>query len=1086
MQKETEWEDMKMTEEYFDRTKHYQEKYGNQTIVLMQAGAFLEVYGYKRDNDITYQGSLIQEFSKTCDMSISEKKIGYEGGKLFMAGFRDYQEDKYVKKLVDNNFTVVVILQEDNMQKSGAKKKVRYLKGIYSPGTYINYETQPELQWSNNIMCVWIEKTISQRKQCRYVFGISVLNIITGQTYMTEYEIEDIKLQPVHFDDMERCLSIYNPREIIIVTDDLQIKDYLTNLRSYYSHSYDTSDTISKNATQQVYQKQVLTSLFGNDILSCYKEFEYHAVCTQCFCVLMHFIEEHNPELKKNIQLPLWENTPGHVILANHTLTQLNILGDRQEKGNTSSVHSWLNKCQTIMGKRQFLHILTHPTTNKEYLENEYNTMSVWLDNPCYSELILPLRKQLSNIYDIDTLKRQVIAKKMYPSALYKLYKSFYYTEQLFTCLADMNWLHKYLSIDNNNILNETKEIMEFIEKRVYLDACINVHQLKEFDEPILKKGVYEELDILYNYHQEQKDDLHNIRTFWERQMSATSQVGEYVKLNQTDKYGISLQMTKLRCSSLKSKMIKSKELKISDKITCNWEDVYFQPHGKVNMEIKFPYCDDLCKSIGQFQQKLNTLSSSLYIGILSEIEEKYMGFINLCSEKLANLDVLLNKCYMSQKYNYSRPIIEEKEKSFVNAEGLRHILIENINTNELYVPNDIKLGLDDMNGILLFGTNAVGKTSLMRSLGISVILAQCGMFVPSRKFVYNPYDAIYSRILNHDNLFKGLSTFQVEMSELRVILKYADKNSLILGDELCSGTETTSALCIMMSSLMRLYNRQSSFLFATHFHEIIDYDELKLLPTIKLCHLAVHYNSEQDCLVYDRVMKEGPGPCNYGLEVCKSLFVDQEFLECAYEVRKKHYPEYEGTLLKAKTTYNARKIKNKCELCGNQGEEIHHIQEQQCADENGWIDSDFHKNHPGNLLTLCDACHKKQHQLEEHNSNMSVRVSNLTKGINENDLRDLFSQFGEILRISLPNEYYDNDLKMKVKGSRGFAYIDFARQDDAKKAISSELELYDTKLRLELTSTLHYQSKEKNTKRIVKKKTTKSNYVLDNKTASS
>ena len=77
--------------------------------------------------------------------------------------------------------------------------------------------------------------------------------------------------------------------------------------------------------------------------------------------------------------------------------------------------------------------------------------------------------------------------------------------------------------------------------------------------------------------------------------------------------------------------------------------------------------------------------------------------------------------------------------------------------------------------GILLYGTNAVGKTSLIRAIGINIILAQSGMYVPCSKFVYMPYKSIFSRIIGNDNLFKGLSTFAVEMSELRVILNNVD-----------------------------------------------------------------------------------------------------------------------------------------------------------------------------------------------------------------------------------------------------------------------------------------------------------------------
>ena len=130
----------------------------------------------------------------------------------------------------------------------------------------------------------------------------------------------------------------------------------------------------------------------------------------------------------------------------------------------------------------------------------------------------------------------------------------------------------------------------------------------------------------------------------------------------------------------------------------------------------------------------------------------------------------------------------------------MRHCLIEHLQTNELYVANDISLGFDKCNGILLYGTNAVGKSSLIRSIGICIVLAQAGMFVPCSEFTYKPYCKIFTRILGNDDIFKGLSTFAVEMSELRTILNNSDENSLILGDELCSGTETNSAISIFLA----------------------------------------------------------------------------------------------------------------------------------------------------------------------------------------------------------------------------------------------------------------------------------------------
>jgi len=291
----------------------------------------------------------------------------------------------------------------------------------------------------------------------------------------------------------------------------------------------------------------------------------------------------------------------------------------------------------------------------------------------------------------------------------------------------------------------------------------------------------------------------------------------------------------------------------------------------------------------------------------------------------------------------------------------------------------------DEKNGMLLFGVNTSGKTSLMRAAGIAVIMAQTGMYVPCQRFVYKPYRSVFSRILNQDNLFKGLSTFAVEMSELRVILKYADENSLILGDELCSGTETVSALSIMMSSLLQMNKVCCSFMFTTHFHEIVDMRELQDLSKIQLFHLTLSFNRDKGILEYDRKLKPGSGPSSYGLEVCESLYMDRSFLERAYEIRRTHFPEFEGSLRLSKCKYNAKKLKTKCEKCGKLSDEIHHIHPQKDADEQGFIES-FHKNNPANLMALCEACHLLMH----HEDNGSMDISSITTDDSSNSLANI------------------------------------------------------------------------------------------------
>jgi len=320
----------------------------------------------------------------------------------------------------------------------------------------------------------------------------------------------------------------------------------------------------------------------------------------------------------------------------------------------------------------------------------------------------------------------------------------------------------------------------------------------------------------------------------------------------------------------------------------------------------------------------------------------------------------------MNSKFALCRPNIDAaSEKSYTVMNELYHPLIQALQQDELYVVNDMALNnIDGPTGILLYGTNAVGKTSYIKSIGISIIMAQAGLFAPASSMTFKPYKNIMTRILGNDNMFKGLSTFAVEMIELRTILKMADQHSLILGDELCSGTEIDSAKSIFVAGLQWLYAKKSSFIFATHLHEIAHYDEVKELTDVHLKHLSVIYDNTTNALIYDRKLRDGPGESMYGLEVCKSLNLPEDFLQNAIELRNKYdSSSAHNNLLNASTSqYNSQKIISMCEMChDNKAEHVHHLQHQRTASSKGFLGTS-HKNHLGNLMSLCISCHHSIH----------------------------------------------------------------------------------------------------------------------------
>ncbi len=534
--------------------------------------------------------------------------------------------------------------------------------------------------------------------------------------------------------------------------------------------------------------------------------------------------------------------------------------------------------------------------------------------------------------------------------------------------LVKYNWLEDYHPED---IIIKITRIINFIREKIDIDKFENLNDIIE--DNLFKRGVFVELDDLQEQQYDSIDKLNvfilKLDSLMNAKLKPKKETG-YLKLHDTDKSGYSIQITKSRVKPLEEIISENNSLfhlSYISSYNSNKKEITFSSPIKVDkynnlLHVTSDEINSICKTQLRSKTKLKEVFDEKYKVFLQDLSE-YTSDLFYISYFIGNIDVLQNRAYLANKYNYCKPEIVKLENSFLDAIDLRHPIIEIINNAELYVANDIKLNED--NNILLFGTNAVGKTSLIKSIGIAIVLAQSGMYVPAKKFTYMPYRQLFTRILNCDNLFKGLSTFTLEMSEMSNILKYADENSLILGDELCSGTELPSAMCIFMSGLKSLTNKKSNFIFATHFHELLDFEEIRKIKGLLYKHLTVHYDNETNSIIYDRKLKDGSGENIYGLEVCKSLYLPKDFMSYAFTMLNKYYKK--DILSNGTCRYNARKIKNMCELCKiNEGIHTHHLLYQKDAVNNIIcelkVNSSIQKNHPANLVNICEECHTHLH----------------------------------------------------------------------------------------------------------------------------
>jgi DNA mismatch repair protein MutS len=966
---------MRMIDEYFDKDRYYKSKYGKKTFLLYQVGSFFELYGIK--NNI-FSMENIESYSDICGLSVASKQICVGGNpgdqpNIVMAGFRDYILDKYIEKIQPHGYTVIVYIQEE---KNGSI--IRYESGVYSPGTTFMDNVSV---LSNNISCLWIQKT-KTTSVCgeKYIFGLSNINIFNGKSNLCEY-YEIYYHNPTSYDKIEKFLNVYSPIETIIIhnlKDDLisSIIDYLQleSKKHYVIDLNNDSNELSlqaNNCENQVYQAEIIKKYFpGMD----YEVFRYSIedkpVSLQSFCFLLNFIGQHNACLIEKISDPLIEDHDDILVCANHSLKQLNIIGenvnylDKDRKIN--GMLPILNKCITKIGKRGMNDMLLNPICNSEQLERQYSEIEHVLKKKYNFD------DELKQVKDLEKIMTKIKLKKGTPIDIYSIYDSSWIVDRMLKILKSDKKTIQIFGL--TEFLKNHSKFDKFIESCLRIEVCRELNHLN-FDKQeigqisIIKEGYNQKFDSVVKQRKINNLKLESMLIHLESLFVKKDKDNRFIQQYYTPSNELCLLLTKKRGKMLESILSKlnGKTLLVGDiSFTINLNDIKFRDYNKSKSIIYSDQFDGLLSDIYASNDEYCKLSLELFQKIILELSDNHYDFINEIIQSIRNVDIINTKVNLIRDYNLCRPKIVKSENSFVDARQLRHLLIETLEKNEIYVPNDVCLGKDENDlGILLYGTNAVGKTSLIKALGISVIMAQSGMYVPCESFTYSPYKYIFTRIIGNDNIFKGLSTFGVEMSELRVILNNCDNNSLILGDELCSGTETDSALSIFNASIEMMSERKSNFIFATHFHELPHLKTMKKITGVKCKHLKVQFNYETQKMYYDRKMHDGQGETIYGLEVCKSLKLPQEFIERCYDIRNEYMDNKDNILLLKTSKYNKDKIRNICEFCNKKlGTEIHHLQYQCDANENKYIENSFHKNHNANLSSVCSECHKNIHSL--------------------------------------------------------------------------------------------------------------------------
>jgi len=932
-----------MYTEYLNAYKHYSSIYGADTAVFYQVGKFYEFY----DSVVPESGEThtsMRRFTDILGVRVTIRKgDGPDKTDGLFAGVPEQSLHKYATLLTRSGW--VVIVYEQVKDAKGAVKS-RDVTRILTPGTHVEAATDSAV-W---IAGLWIQAPL-WGSQAPLTFAVMVLDLTTGKSLTYEGRTSG-KSSSWTADDIFHFFQVYFPKECVVWWRGAEFdQPSVEFLQRQFGLPGIRIQILSGNSGAQggfeiptVREEFLQRTLSVNYLLSLRQALNIDSTpqTERLLCCLLQRVKEQYPSGFNRLPLPERWIPGNHLSLGNQALVQLNMVSPQVEQ----SVLGIFQKTHTVFGKRAMRNRILYPKAAPEELEQRYEEIQTIMEMNL--ETANNLRTNLRQIEDLPRLHRRISEGEITSSEILLLDKSYICSKRLASLLKDtpiskQGWSFKTIFKAIESVFSTEKARTASEDSFCLVDEA--APEVTRVEKEL--RGLFEKL-------QECAKKLQ----VW------ANVPPDSLRLEFREILGPTIAASKATMTAL-AQAIQTKE-------DVPYNGIRIQ-QKKASSHLEIPFLETTFQQIIRKRLELQTEIRRILPTLCSEISEKCLTTWNSLEEWVALVDVTNTIATVSMERGFVRPVCEDAPTSFLAIEGLRHPLIEATHTRVEYVKHNVNLSDETSRGWLVYGMNASGKSSLMKAVGIALILAQAGSYVPASSFRFRPFKNLFTRILNTDNLWAGLSSFAVEMTELREILQNAKDDSLVLGDEVCSGTESVSATAIVGASLTHLHSRGAKFIFATHLHGLLEIPSLKTLSHLSVWHLKVRYDPAADRLIYERTLTSGPGDSLYGLEVARAMNLPDEVLTLAHTLRR--------GLLGTKTemdapgsSWNSGIQRRVCEVCGEAAVktlEVHHIRQRSEANEYGVFDDGTHQDHPRNLIVVCETCHDKSHAQQIHISPM-------------------------------------------------------------------------------------------------------------------
>ena len=759
--------------------------------------------------------------SKELEIVLTGKNVGQEE-RAPMCGIPYHAADNYLSKLVGRGYRVAICEQVEDPKASKGIVKREVIR-IVTPGTNLNTQVLDETR--NNYLMAVVHTT--------NVFGISVVDVTTGDYYITEVDNERKLMDEIYK---------WSPSEIIcndtffVSGINIEAIKNIGNLALSPLEPWYFDDELCIRALKEHFQVGTIDGLG-------LKDYTIGVIAAGC---VMQFLQETQKSSLSHITRLIPYTYDKYMLLDSSTVRNLELTETIREKSKKGSLLWVLDKTRTAMGARLLRSYMEQPLIDYDMINQRLEAVAQLKDHMITREEI---REYLNPIYDLERLLSKISYKSANPRDLIAFCSSLSMLPHVKFLLKDFD---SELIKEIYEELDTLEDIYGLIQEAISEEPPINVKE-----GGIIKEGYHEEVDRLRKAKTEGKDWLMDLET---KEREATGIKNLRIKYNRV--FGYYLEVTNSYQNLVPENWVRKQTLTNAERYTTS----------------KLKELEDIILGA---EDKLFSLEYNLFSEIRDRIALEVRR-IQKTAKAIARIDVFTSLALVAEQNNYSKPNINTDGS--IRISNGRHPVVERMISNDMFVANDTILDNKQNRVSIITGPNMAGKSTYMRQTALIVLMAQIGSFIPADSADIGIVDRIFTRVGASDDLASGQSTFMVEMTEVANILRNATKSSLLILDEIGRGTSTFDGLSIAWAVVEHISNVQilgAKTLFATHYHELTEL-EGRLEGVNNYC-IAVKEQGED--IVFLRKIVKGGADKSYGIQVAKLAGVPARVLTRASEI---------------------------------------------------------------------------------------------------------------------------------------------------------------------------------------------------------